>query len=73
MPPPNKLKKLRLLLRVSRAELARRADVSARSLWAIETHRRVCRMGTQIKLLKALQVSLDERSNIFPTDEQETP
>ena len=52
---------------MSKAELARRAGVSALTLDRVEQGKN-CRMETKRKLLLALGYSLSDKDKIFPED-----
>jgi transcriptional regulator with XRE-family HTH domain len=63
----NNLRKIREKLLMSKAELARRAGVSALTLDRVEQGKN-CRMETKRKLLLALGYSLSDKDKIFPED-----
>jgi len=60
----NPLKQHRESLLMSKAELARKADVSPITISRIESGK-PCRVETQRKILLALGLDLSERSKIF--------
>jgi len=63
----NNLRKIREKLLMSKAELARKAGVSALTLDRVEQGKN-CRMETKRKLLLALGYSLSDKDKIFPED-----
>ena len=60
----NSLKKIRESLLMSKAELARKADVSPITISRIEKGM-PCRLDTQRKILLALGMNLSERDKLF--------
>ncbi|NOY87127.1 MAG: helix-turn-helix transcriptional regulator [Deltaproteobacteria bacterium] len=60
----NNVRKLREAMMISRAELARRAEVSIPTVDRIEKGL-PCRMDTKRKIIIALGMSLDERTKVF--------
>jgi predicted transcriptional regulator len=62
---PNNVKKIREELLMSKAELARKAGVSALTIDRVE-HGMPCRMDTKRKILLALGLKLTEKTKIFP-------
>ena len=68
--PSNNLKKLREELLMSKAELARKAGVSALTIDRIE-HGKACRMDTKRKIILALGLKLSDKDKVFgPKEEQ---
>jgi len=63
--PPNRLRRLRTERMMSKAELARRAGLSALTIDRIERGM-ACRMDTKRKILEALGLSPHERTQVFP-------
>ncbi len=63
----NSLKKIRESILVSKAELARKADISPITISRIEQGL-PCRLETQRKIIKALGYKLSDRDKIFPED-----
>ena len=63
----NSLKKIRESILLSKAELARKANVSPITISRIEQGL-PCRLETQRKIIKALGYKLSEREKIFPDD-----
>ena len=63
----NSLKQFRESLMISKAELARKANVSPITIFRIEQGF-PCRMETKRKLIKALGYKLSEKDKIFPED-----
>lgn len=62
---PNNVKKFREELLMSKAELARKAGVSALTIDRVE-HGMPCRMDTKRKILLALGLKLTDKTKIFP-------
>jgi len=60
----SKLKKYREQLLMSRAELARKADVSLLTISRIEAGKR-CRFSTMRKIIAALNLDVSEKDKIF--------
>jgi len=63
----NNLKKLRLEAMMSKAELARRANLSVLTIDRIEKGFG-CRMDTKRKILEALGLKLKDRNKVFEED-----
>ena len=63
----NSLKKIRESILMSKAELARKANVSPITISRIEQGLS-CRLETQRKIIKALGYKLSERDKVFPED-----
>ena len=63
----NSLKKIRESILLSKAELARKANVSPITISRIEQGL-PCRLETQRKIIKALGYKLSDRDKIFPED-----
>jgi DNA-binding XRE family transcriptional regulator len=63
----NSLKKIRESILMSKAELARKANVSPITISRIEKGF-PCRMETKRKIIKALGYKLSEKEKIFPED-----
>ena len=61
----NHVKKIRELRMMSKAELARQANVSVQSIDRIEKGHK-CRLDTKRKIIIALGYKLDQKSSIFP-------
>jgi len=61
----NHVKKIRELRMMSKAELARQANVSVQSIDRIEKGHE-CRLDTKRKIIIALGYKLDQKSSIFP-------
>ena len=61
----NFVKKVRELKMMSKAELARQADVSVQTIDRIEKGKE-CRLCTKRKILMALEYNLDQKNKIFP-------
>jgi transcriptional regulator with XRE-family HTH domain len=64
----NNLKKTRERLLMSKSELARKAGVSVLTIDRIEKGGR-SRMETKRKVLLALGLSIEEKTKVFPGDE----
>ena len=64
----NNVKKLREELLMSKAELARKAAVSALTIDRIEGGKN-CRMDTKRKIIQALGFKLSEKSKVFENDD----
>lgn len=62
---PNNVKKFREELLMSKAELARKASVSALTIDRVE-HGMPCRMDTKRKILLALGLKLQDKTKLFP-------
>jgi len=65
--PPNRLKRIREQLLMSKTELARKANVSLLTVDRIEKGQN-CRLETKRKLILALGHSLSEKHKVFPED-----
>jgi len=63
----NSLKKIRESILMSKAELARKANVSPITISRIEQGL-PCRVETQRKIIRALGYKLSNRDKIFPED-----
>jgi len=63
----NAVKQLRELLLLSKAELARKANLSALTVDRIEKGQN-CRLETKRKIILALGYSLSEKHKVFPED-----
>jgi DNA-binding XRE family transcriptional regulator len=61
----NTLRKIREGLLVSKAELARKADVSSLTIGRIERGNS-CRMETKRKIILALGYKLSDKDQVFP-------
>tara|TARA_Y100000294_G_scaffold86422_1_gene80865 strand:+ start:1784 stop:1978 length:195 start_codon:yes stop_codon:yes gene_type:complete len=61
----NHVKKIRELRMMSKAELARQANVSVQTINQIESGHE-CRLDTRRKIIIALGYKLDQKSSIFP-------
>lgn len=61
----NRLKDVREDLLISKAELARKAEISPLTIERIEKGKR-CRLETKRKILLALEYKLSDRDKIFP-------
>jgi len=64
----NNLKKTREKLLMSKSELARKAGVSVLTIDRIEKGGK-SRMETKRKILLALGLSIEEKTKVFPSDE----
>ena len=62
---PNNVRKFREELLMSKAELARKASLSALTIDRVENGM-PCRMDTKRKILLALGMKLTEKTKIFP-------
>ena len=62
---PNRVKEIRESLLMSKAELARKADVSPLTITRIERGY-PCRMETMRKILLALDYKLTDKMKVFP-------
>jgi predicted transcriptional regulator len=60
----NNVRSLREAMMISKAELARRAEVSVPTIDRVERGY-ACRMDTKRKIIIALGMSLDERDKVF--------
>jgi DNA-binding XRE family transcriptional regulator len=65
---PNNVRKLRIERMMSKAELARRANLSVLTVDRVEKGYG-CRMDTKRKILEALGLSLDARVSVFGEEE----
>ena len=63
----NHVKKIRELLMMSKAELARQANVSVQTIDRIEKGHE-CRLDTRRKIIIGLGYKLDQKEKIFPED-----
>lgn len=61
----NRVKQIRESLLMSKAELARKAEVSPLTITRIEQGRD-CRVDTMRKIILALGFNLSEKSQVFP-------
>jgi DNA-binding XRE family transcriptional regulator len=61
---PNKLREVREELMISKAELSRRAGISALTIDRIE-HGENCRVDTKRKIILALGLKLNEKERVF--------
>ena len=66
---PNKLREVREELMISKAELARRAGISALTIDRIE-HGENCRVDTKRKIILALGLKLNEKERVFVPGQQ---
>lgn len=64
MKPKNKVKELRESKLLSKAELARKANVSSLTIDRVERGES-CRLETMRKIILALGYSLDEKEKVF--------
>lgn len=69
---PNKLRAVREDLMISKAELARRAGISALTIDRIESGEN-CRVDTKRKIILALGLKLNEKDKVFSSQQQGTP
>ncbi len=65
MPRNNNVRRLREEVLMSKAELARKAGVSALTIDRIESGKD-CRMDTKRKIIMALGFKLSEKEKVFP-------
>ncbi len=65
----NSLRKLRESLMLSKAELARKANVSAATIARIEQGRE-CRIETKRKIVLALGYTISDKNKVFNEDTQ---
>jgi predicted transcriptional regulator len=65
-PPKNHVQKIREDLLMSKAELARKAGLSALTIDRVESGMS-CRMDTMRKIILALGFKLSDRDKVFPT------
>ena len=63
----NAVKKIRESILMSKAELARKAGVSALTIDRIEKGK-TCRMGTKRKIILALGYKISDKDKILPKD-----
>jgi|TARA_B100000959_G_scaffold286546_1_gene365714 DNA-binding XRE family transcriptional regulator len=63
----NHVKKIRELRMMSKAELARQANISVQTIDRIEKGHE-CRLDTRRKIIIALGYKLDQKDKIFPED-----
>jgi DNA-binding XRE family transcriptional regulator len=66
--PKNNVQKLREAMLMSKAELARKAGLSALTIDRVESGKN-CRMDTKRKIILALGLKLSERHKVFLDDE----
>ena len=66
----NNVRKIREALMMSKAELARKAGVSALTVDRVEAGR-ACRLDTKRKILHALGLKVSDRETVFAADERE--
>ncbi|MBI1949095.1 MAG: helix-turn-helix domain-containing protein [Deltaproteobacteria bacterium] len=66
----NNVKKLREQRLLSKAELARKAGLSALTIDRVESGM-PCRMDTKRKIILALGLTVEDRDQVFDADEQE--
>lgn len=64
---PNNLRKYREELLMSKAELARKAGISALTIDRVEKGM-PCRMDTMRKILLALGLKLSDKTKVFPSN-----
>ncbi len=69
---PNNVRKIREALLLSKAELARKAGVSALTIDRVEAGYS-CRMDTKRKIILALGMRLSDKDRVFGSDEPEKP
>lgn len=62
---PNNVRKLREEKLISKAELARKAGLSALTIDRVENGME-CRMDTKRKILLALELKLSDKEKVFP-------
>lgn len=67
----NNVKKLREQRLLSKAELARKAGLSALTIDRVESGM-PCRMDTKRKIILALGLTVQDRDQVFDADEQES-
>jgi predicted transcriptional regulator len=67
-PRPNNVRKIRIEMMLSKAELARRANVSVLTIDRVEKGFG-CRVDTKRKVLEALGLSLADRVRVFGEEE----
>jgi DNA-binding XRE family transcriptional regulator len=65
----NSLRKLRESLMISKAELARKANVSSATITRIEQGR-ACRIETKRKIVLALGYTISDKNKVFDEDTQ---
>jgi DNA-binding XRE family transcriptional regulator len=68
-PKPNNVKHMRIERMMSKAELARRANLSVLTVDRIERGFR-CRMDTKRKILEALGLTLEDRVRVFGQEDE---
>ncbi len=61
----NNLKQIRAKAMLSKAELARKAEVSVLTITRVEQGKG-CRMDTQRKIIQALGLKITEKDKVFP-------
>lgn len=67
----NNVKRLREDRLLSKAELARKAGVSALTIDRVENGK-PCRMDTKRKIILALGMAIEEKDDVFPREEEAT-
>ena len=65
MPNHNNLKQIRAKALLSKAELARKAEVSVLTITRIEQGME-CRMDTMRKVIQALGLKIEQKEKVFP-------
>ena len=68
-PKPNNVRQIRIERMMSKAELARRANLSVLTVDRIERGFK-CRMDTKRKILEALGLTLEDRVRVFGQDDE---
>jgi transcriptional regulator with XRE-family HTH domain len=66
----NNVRKLRKRRLLSKAELARKSGLSVLTIDRVESGMR-CRMDTKRKIILALGMTIDDRDQVFASDEEE--
>ena len=66
--PGNKVKKIREIKMMSKAELARKTGLSVQTIDRVEKGH-VCRLDTKRKILLALSLGLESRVDVFNDEE----
>lgn len=69
---PNNVRRIREAMLLSKAELARKAGVSALTIDRIESGYS-CRMDTKRKIILALGMKLSDKDRVFGSDEPDMP
>ncbi len=67
----NRVRKIREAKMMSKAELARKADVTVQTIHRIENGNE-CRMDTKRKIILALGFDLANRTRVFDEEEEDT-